>query len=98
MESWLREGRRGSTAGVMRGPYVIGEGTDIGRKEQLLLGRKSRSDHGGAARRGLAMRPVAGRDSETGHQVNVEAASWCGAIAGWTHRRKRRAVGWAGTV
>jgi hypothetical protein len=26
MESWLREGRRGSTAGVMRGPYVIWEG------------------------------------------------------------------------
>ena len=52
MESWLRGRTKGSTAGVMRGPYVVWEGTDIGRKAQLLLGRKSRSDHGDAARQG----------------------------------------------
>ena len=80
MESWLREGRRGSTAGVMRGPYVIGKAqTSAERHDYCSV--ESLVQTTGAARRGLAMRPVAGRDSETGHQVNVEAASWCGAIA-----------------
>lgn len=64
MESWLREGRRGSTAGAMRGPHVIWEGTDIGPKAGLQL----------------AIVVVGG------------------AMARWTDQRKRRAVGWAGTV
>jgi len=69
MESWLREGRAGSTAGVMRGPYVLWERTDIGRKAQLLLRRKSRSDHGAPRGAGSRCAQWPGRDSETGHQV-----------------------------
>jgi len=48
----------------MRGPYVIWEGTDIGRKAGLQLA------------------------------IVVDG----GAIAWGTDQRKRRAVGWAGTV
>jgi hypothetical protein len=80
MESWLREGRRGSTAGVMRGPYVIWEGKTSAERHNYCS-VESLVQTTEAARRGLAMRRVAGRDSETGHRVNVEAASWCGAIA-----------------
>ncbi len=54
MESWLREGRKGSTAGVMRGPYVIWEGTDIGRKAGLQLGIVGGRDRPGGLTSGNA--------------------------------------------